>query len=57
MDETIHVILKLLFDFALEVWFSIYYISKMCTTFCFNFDKFKPSCVFRSQTVITTTSS
>ena len=25
MDETIYVILKLLFDFALEVWFSIYY--------------------------------
>ena len=24
MDETIYVILKLLFDFALEVWFSIY---------------------------------
>ena len=23
MDETIYVILKLLFDFALEVWFSI----------------------------------
>ena len=24
MDETIYVILKLLFDFALEVWFSVY---------------------------------
>ena len=24
MDETIYVILKVLFDFALEVWFSIY---------------------------------
>ena len=24
MDETIYVILKLLFDFALEVWFSIF---------------------------------
>ena len=24
MDETIYVILKVLFDFGLEVWFSIY---------------------------------
>ena len=24
MDETIYVILKILFDLALEVWFSIY---------------------------------
>ena len=28
MDETIYVILKLLLDFALEVWFSI------CDAFC-----------------------
>ena len=26
MDETIYVIFKVLFDFALEVWFSICYI-------------------------------
>ena len=24
MDETIYLILKVMFDFALEVWFSIY---------------------------------
>ena len=24
MDETIYIILKVLFDFALEVWFSIF---------------------------------
>ena len=24
MDETIYVVFKVLFDFALEVWFSIY---------------------------------
>ena len=29
MDETIYVILKLLFDFALEVWFSIYSQKRM----------------------------
>ena len=29
MDETIYVILKLLFHFALEVWFSIYRGSDM----------------------------
>ena len=27
MDETIYVILKVQFDFALEVWFSIYWIN------------------------------
>ena len=32
MDETIYVILKLLFDFALEVWFSLfqYQFQVMC---------------------------
>ena len=30
MDETIYVILKLLFDFALEVWFSIREIIQTC---------------------------
>ena len=30
MDETIYVILKVLFDFALEVWFSIV---ERCLTF------------------------
>ena len=29
MDETIYVILKLLFDFALEVWFSIYLYDRL----------------------------
>ena len=31
MNELLYVILKVLFDFALEVWFSIYYIrSQTC---------------------------
>ena len=41
MDETIYVILKLLFDFALEVWFSIvhtgvYLLDFFCSGIQFN---------------------
>ena len=32
MDETIYVILKILFDFALEVWFSILANAKIMKT-------------------------
>ena len=37
MDETIFVILKVLFDFALEVWFSINVIDKGCFSEAFSF--------------------
>ena len=34
MDETIYVILKVLFDFALEVWLSIYFFFSVMEPEC-----------------------
>ena len=37
MDETIYVIFKVQFDFALEVWFSIYLTVVVFLLFCISF--------------------
>ena len=50
MDETIYVILKLLFDFALEVWFSIYFVVD-------DVDRRQREMADRKQMVVYTTSS
>ena len=50
MDETIYVILKLLFDFALEVWFSLYFVVD-------DFDRRQREMADRKQMVVYTTSS
>ena len=44
MDETIYVILKLLFDFALEVWFSIWHQGEETRT-----ETIQPTCTHQQQ--------
>ena len=52
MDETIYVILKVLSDFALEVWFSIYLKVNLYLNFLFN-----PSACTVAKTVVLATLS